>query len=69
MFVADLHIHSRYSRATSPELTFEQRFAWGRRKGVSLIGALRCRSGGGSRRSGNWEYLSPRDSHATRTTA
>lgn len=38
MFIADLHIHSKYSRATSRELCFEQLWAWGRRKGVSLIG-------------------------------
>lgn len=41
-FIADLHIHSRYSRATSPELCFEQLYAWGRRKGISLIGTGDC---------------------------
>jgi len=42
MFIADLHIHSKYSRATSRELCFEQLFAWGRRKGVALIGTGDC---------------------------
>lgn len=42
MFIADLHIHSRYSRATSPELCFEQLHAWGQRKGVGLIGTGDC---------------------------
>jgi uncharacterized protein (TIGR00375 family) len=37
-FIADLHIHSRYSRATSKELCFEQLHRWGQLKGVSLIG-------------------------------
>ncbi|HEX2948373.1 MAG TPA: UvrD-helicase domain-containing protein [Armatimonadota bacterium] len=41
-FIADLHIHSRYSRATSRELCFEQLYAWGRRKGLSLIGTGDC---------------------------
>ncbi|HEY3417474.1 MAG TPA: UvrD-helicase domain-containing protein, partial [Armatimonadota bacterium] len=41
-FIADLHIHSHYSRATSPELCFEQLHAWGRRKGVGLIGTGDC---------------------------
>jgi len=42
MFIADLHIHSKYSRATSRELCFEQLYAWGRRKGVGLIGTGDC---------------------------
>lgn len=41
-FIADLHIHSRYSRATSPDLSFETLAAWGVRKGVSLIGTGDC---------------------------
>ncbi|MHB9023807.1 MAG: UvrD-helicase domain-containing protein [Armatimonadota bacterium] len=41
-FIADLHIHSRYSRATSQELCFEQLHAWGRRKGVEVIGTGDC---------------------------
>jgi DNA helicase-2/ATP-dependent DNA helicase PcrA len=42
MFIADLHIHSKYSRATSRELCFEQLYAWGRRKGVALVGTGDC---------------------------
>ena len=41
-YLADLHIHSRFSRATSPELTFAQLHAWGRRKGIALIGSGDC---------------------------
>ncbi|MHB9131606.1 MAG: UvrD-helicase domain-containing protein [Armatimonadota bacterium] len=41
-FIADLHIHSRYSRATSQELCFEQLHAWGRRKGIALVGTGDC---------------------------
>ena len=38
MYIADLHIHSRFSRATSrdgdaPHLDF-----WARRKGIGLVG-------------------------------
>ena len=38
MFIADFHIHSRYSRATSKELTPEALAIWGGRKGLGLIG-------------------------------
>jgi len=41
-FIADLHIHSKYSRATSPELCFEQLSLWGRRKGIALVGSGDC---------------------------
>jgi len=37
-FVADFHIHSRYSRATSKNLCFETIYQWAKLKGVSLIG-------------------------------
>ena len=37
-FIADLHIHSRYSRATSSDLTPENLWRWGQYKGISLIG-------------------------------
>ncbi|MCI8554829.1 MAG: UvrD-helicase domain-containing protein [Clostridiales bacterium] len=38
MFLADLHIHSRYSRATSKECVPEYWELWARRKGIALIG-------------------------------
>lgn len=37
-FIADLHIHSRYSRATSKALDPELLFLWARKKGISVIG-------------------------------
>lgn len=37
-YIADLHIHSRYSRATSRECTPENLDLWARRKGIHLIG-------------------------------
>jgi uncharacterized protein (TIGR00375 family) len=37
-FIADLHIHSHYSRATSKQLTPEQLDKWGRIKGIKVIG-------------------------------
>ncbi|HEX9343367.1 MAG TPA: hypothetical protein VF995_07110, partial [Actinomycetota bacterium] len=37
-FYADLHIHSRFSRATSRDLDLEQLAWWGRRKGLSILG-------------------------------
>ena len=38
MYIADLHIHSRYSRATSKDGTPEQLELWARRKGIALVG-------------------------------
>jgi len=36
--ICDLHIHSRYSRATSGECTPEHLDRWARRKGIGLLG-------------------------------
>ena len=41
-FIADLHIHSRYSRATSSDLTPENLWLWGQRKGLQVIGVGDC---------------------------
>ncbi|MBN1961705.1 MAG: UvrD-helicase domain-containing protein [Deltaproteobacteria bacterium] len=37
-FIADLHIHSKYSRATSRDCDLEHLSAWAQRKGISVIG-------------------------------
>lgn len=37
-FFADLHIHSKYSRATSKNLDLENLAYWGRKKGITVIG-------------------------------
>jgi len=37
-FIADFHIHSHYSVATSSSLTPENLELWARRKGIQLIG-------------------------------
>ncbi|MCX6778747.1 MAG: endonuclease Q family protein, partial [Candidatus Magasanikbacteria bacterium] len=37
MIIADLHIHSRYSRACSPQLTIENIAKWCQIKGVNLV--------------------------------
>ena len=37
-FVADFHIHSHFSRATSRDLTFEQLHKWAQLKGVQVVG-------------------------------
>jgi len=36
-FVADLHLHSKYSRATSREMTFDTLAYWAKIKGISLL--------------------------------
>ncbi len=36
--IADLHIHSRYSRATSKEMTLPTIARWAKRKGINLVG-------------------------------
>ena len=40
--VADFHIHSRYSRATSPQLDLDLLAQWGRYKGIHLLGTGDC---------------------------
>src|SRR5687767_15783288 len=37
-YVADLHIHSRYSRACSRDLTLPNLAWWARRKGIGVLG-------------------------------
>ena len=37
-FVADLHLHSHYSRATSKNLNFERLAQWAQLKGVDVVG-------------------------------
>ncbi len=36
-FIADLHIHSHYSRATSSELNIEPLYEWAQRKGIQVV--------------------------------
>ncbi len=38
MFICDFHIHSKYSRATSPSTDLENLSLWAKRKGVNLLG-------------------------------
>lgn len=37
-FYADLHIHSKYSRATSKDLNFEALYFWAQLKGLQVVG-------------------------------
>ncbi|MBU4321361.1 MAG: endonuclease Q family protein [Nitrospinae bacterium] len=37
-FIADLHMHSRYSRATSRDMTPENLWKWSQRKGITVLG-------------------------------
>lgn len=37
-FIADFHIHSKYSRATSPEMEVETLAHWAEKKGINLLG-------------------------------
>ncbi|MFP4416503.1 MAG: endonuclease Q family protein [Chitinivibrionales bacterium] len=37
-FYADFHIHSRFSRATSPRLDLEHLFVWAQLKGIGVVG-------------------------------
>jgi PHP family Zn ribbon phosphoesterase/intein/homing endonuclease len=37
-FITDLHLHSRYSRATSKDLTIENLEKWARVKGINILG-------------------------------
>jgi len=42
MYYADLHIHSKYSRATSKELNPESLFRWAQLKRVQVVGSGDC---------------------------
>lgn len=42
IFHADLHVHSKYSRATSRDLDLEHLFWWAARKGVRVVGTGDC---------------------------
>ena len=37
-FIADLHVHSHFSRATSRQLDLEHLWIWAQRKGISVVG-------------------------------
>jgi uncharacterized protein (TIGR00375 family) len=37
--IADLHVHSRYSRATSKDMNVEHMAQWAKKKGISLLGS------------------------------
>ncbi|MBF0271985.1 MAG: UvrD-helicase domain-containing protein [Magnetococcales bacterium] len=41
-FFADLHIHSKYSRATSRDCDLEHLALWARRKGIAVLGSGDC---------------------------
>ena len=38
MYIADFHIHSKYSRATSKECVLEYLDLWARKKGINILG-------------------------------
>ncbi len=37
-FIADFHLHSKYSRATSKDMEVETLARWAKKKGISLLG-------------------------------
>ena len=38
-FIADFHLHSKYSRATSKEMDLENLDKWARIKGIKILGS------------------------------
>ncbi len=38
LFIADLHIHSKHSRATARSLDLENIYTWAQRKGITVVG-------------------------------
>ena len=41
-YVADLHIHSRFSRACSPQLNIPNLLEWAKYKGIDMMGTGDC---------------------------
>jgi DNA helicase-2/ATP-dependent DNA helicase PcrA len=37
-YIADFHVHSKYSRATSPEMSPEGIWRWSQLKGIKVVG-------------------------------
>ncbi|MBM4305517.1 MAG: DNA helicase UvrD, partial [Deltaproteobacteria bacterium] len=37
-FIADFHLHSKYSRATSKDMEVETLAQWAKKKGIVLLG-------------------------------
>ena len=37
-YIADLHLHSKYSRAVSKDMNIPVMWLWGNKKGINLIG-------------------------------
>ena len=37
-FVADLHLHSKYSRAVSPQMILTEMAKWAKYKGINVLG-------------------------------
>jgi PHP family Zn ribbon phosphoesterase len=37
-FIADLHVHSRFSRATSRDMSLESVWKWAQLKGITVVG-------------------------------
>ena len=37
-FIADFHLHSKYSRATSPQMDLENLDKWAKIKGIKVLG-------------------------------
>ncbi|MCJ7786706.1 endonuclease Q family protein, partial [Patescibacteria group bacterium] len=37
-FIADFHLHSKYSRATSPQMDLENLDKWAKIKGIKILG-------------------------------
>ena len=43
LYYTDLHIHSKYSRATSKSCNLEELAFWAKKKGLSLISTVTLR--------------------------
>ena len=49
MYIADIHIHSKYSRATSRDCDIAHLDLWAANKGISLVGTGTLRIPPGAR--------------------